>query len=117
MSFSGLNDSPLNSHVLDGTLVSSTSVTPPIEGFDLIGEFNSSPVNYIEVDGRLVFTSIVIDNLLSSVPVIKFTQCTGFNVSGLTISYAENVIYSATIQGQIAHFSHDVYTLLTLSTA
>ncbi len=106
MSLSSLNDYPV-----DGVGVNVTAIPPsPLEGFDLTGEFNSSPVNYIEVDGRGVFAA---SNTVATADAIKFSQLIYLNVSGQAIKFSENVVLNVNISGQVAKFSQQETVLIS----
>ncbi len=96
--------SALNSFPVDGSGVNVT-IKPPssIDGFDLTGEFNSSPINYIEVDGRGVF---VASNLVSSATAIRFTELIYIPIAIQTIiQFSQNEVLHNQISGQVIAFT------------
>jgi len=108
MSFSSLNDYAVNQYGLDTTVLPAA----PIDGFDLTGEFNSSPVNYIEVDGRLVFAAT---NTVLAATAIKFSQLIYLNVTGQVIQFSQNEVLNVNVSGQVAKFTQNQTCLITRS--
>lgn len=108
MSLSALNDFGVNSSGLDVTIMPPS----PIEGFDLTGEFNSSPVNYIEIDGRAIFAAA---NTVAGSTAITFTELVYLPIpTQQTIQFTQSEIFVITVSGQVAQFTQNTTALVTL---
>lgn len=109
MSLSGLNDFPVDGYGLDISI----NAPAPVEGFDLTGEFNSSPVNYIEVDGRGVFAA---SNTVAAAIAIEFSQPIYLSVATQqVIQFSQDEVLNNQISGQIIQFTQSTTALINKS--
>ncbi len=112
MSLSSLND-----FAVDAKTINSTVGTPaPNDGFSLAGEFNSSPLDYIAVDGQGTYIATFIPFVLSSSSIIKFTELTYIPVNGQVIKFVENVVLNTSISGEVITFTQEEFVSIPFPT-
>ena len=99
MSLGSLNDYAVDAYAIDKTV----NPPNPTEGFDLTGEFNSSTMNFVEIDGRGVFLSA---NTVAASTAVTFTQyVSDVILSNSVITFAQKEILNVQITGQVIQFT------------